>query len=237
MKKFIITVLLFLSLSAFAAPFQGVCNAVTDATPALNAQAAAAMLSSDKEILFPSGQCAFYSAPAPIKGGVSLIGQSKSTTVFMRKYSGSLITLHGQGSRIENLTLYAEAGTSGGIGIHAISSEALGAGGNHVLRSIWVTGNGTWAIPVFLDGSGKTADPKGIRTVTAYDLSVFNATSWALECWDCVGFEWFGGGAYQGFGTTQAVVVGGSMGANSYINSMIDRASSTIYPSAMRVQP
>jgi hypothetical protein len=221
-------------LSASAAPFQGACNGVTNDTPALDAQALAAVTGRDKEISFPSGQCLFFTPPAPIRGGVSLIGQSKSTTVFIRKYSGSFLTIYGQGSRVENLTIYADAGTSGGVGIYMASSEAEGAGGNHVLKHLWITGSGTWSIPVFLDGSGKTVAPKGIRTVTAYDLSVFNATGWALECWDCVGFEWFGGGAYQGFGATQAIVIGGPQGANSYVNAMIDRAASTIYPSAMR---
>lgn len=235
MKSFFFVYLLSVSLSAFAAPFQGACDAVTDDTPSLNSQVAGALLSSYKEIHFPAGQCVFLSAPSPITGGVSLIGHGKSSTVFMRKYSGNFLTIYGQGSRIENLTLYADAGTTGGIGIHMVSNENIGAGGNHVLRSLWITGSGIWAIPVFMDGSGKTVAPKGIRTVTAFDLSVFNATSWALECWDCVGFEWFGGGAYQGFGTTQAIVIGGPNAANSYVNAMIDKAASTIYPSAMRV--
>jgi hypothetical protein len=233
--RFLSFVLLFaVSSLAFAAPFQGACDGVTNDTPALDAQVLAAVTGRDKEISFPSGQCLFFSPPAPIRGGVSLLGQSKSTTVFIRKYSGNFLTIYGNGSRIENLTIYADAGTSGGVGIYAVANETEGAGGNHVLKHLWITGSGTWAIPVFLDGSGKTVAPKGIRTVTAWDLSVFNATGWALECWDCVGFEWFGGGAYQGFGTTQAIVIGGPQGANSYVNAMIDRAASTIYPSAMR---
>jgi len=233
MKKYLFLLLLVCS-SAFSAPFQGVCDGVTNDTPALNAQILSASTSRDKEIVFPAATCVFMSQPVALRNGVSLIGQSKSLTVLLRKYSGSFLTVYNQGTRIENLTIFADQNTNGGYGIYMVSDEVNGAGGNHVIRSVWVTGSGTWGIPVFLYGSNKTNNPKGIRTVVAYDLSVFNATFWAFECWDCVGFEWYGGGAYQGFGTTQSVAIGGSMGANSYVSAQIDKAASTFWPSAMR---
>lgn len=219
--------------TAFSAKFSGVCDGVTDDTPALNADIAVALGGPDKIIEFPGRQCAFLSQPMPISGSVSLIGQSKSSTVLIRKFNGNLLTVHGQGTRIENLTLYADAGTTGGIGIYMESSESLGAGGNHVIRSVWITGKGTWAIPLFAMGQFKTVAPIGIRTITLQDVSVFNATSWAAELWNCIGCEWFGGGAYQGFGTTQAIAIGGGSVKNR-VDANIDWAASTVWSGAMR---
>jgi len=235
LKSLNLIALLVIGLNAAqAAPFQGMCNGVTDDTPSLNSQLHAQEFSDDHEISFPSGQCAFYSQPDPIIRGMSLLGQSKSTTVFIRKYSGSFLTIYGNGSRIENLTIYAAPGTAGGIGIYMIADESHGAGGNHDIENVWITGNGTWDIPIFGSGTGKTNSPKGLRTITLRDVNLFNAKIWAFECWDCVGAEWFGGGAYQGFGTTQAVVFGGAMSAGSYVNANIDYGSSIFWAQSMR---
>lgn len=237
MKNLFYIFLLLFTQGVFAAPFEGVCDGITDDAPALTAQILSASQSADKEIVFPARQCAFYSAPAALVRGVSLIGQGKSNTVLIRKFNGNFLTIYEQGSRVESLTIYADPGTSGGIGIYMVSSEARGAGGNHVVRSVWITGIGTWVVPLFGDGTLKTTAPKGLRAVTLTDVSVFNATFWAYTCWDCVSVEWFGGGAYQGFGTTQAVAIGGPQGALNYVNANIDYAASTIYPEVMRKQP
>lgn len=234
MKKILIlAAIMLLFESANAAQFRGVCDGITDDTQAFNDQIAAQARSRDRVIEFPSAQCAFYSQPDPIYNGISLVGQGKSSTVLIRKYSGTFLTVRGNGSRIQDLTIYADAGTSNGFGIFLVADNNS-VGGNHVLRSIWVTGNGTWGIPIFLYGTERTIPPIGIRTVTAYDVSVFNAEFWAFECWDCIGFEWHGGGAYQGFGATQAIAIGGTFGVNNYVSAMIDKAASVIYDSAMR---
>lgn len=226
--------LLCFSFTVNAAQFAGACDGVTDDTPALNAQIAALQNSNDKEIRFPASQCAFYSQPDALDRSVSLIGQSKSATVLVRKYSGTFLTIYGQGSRIENLTIFADTGTTGGYGITMLSDETHGSGGNHVIEHVWITGYGTWGIPLFGDGSGRISSPLGLRDVSINDLSVFNATFWAAECWDCVAFEWFGGGAYQGYGTTQSLAVGGANSAKNYINANIDYAASTFWSGAMR---
>ena len=52
--------------------------------------------------------------------------------------------------------------------------------------------------------------------------------------WNCIACEWFGGGAYQGFGTTQALAVGGALGTENLIHAQIDQAASTIWAGQLR---
>jgi hypothetical protein len=239
MKKLLISIACaLLSTAALAhdlTAFGGACDGVTDNTPALNAANAAALASAtDKTVNIPAGNCLFASQPNLITNGVSLIGQGKGTTVLIRGYSGNFLRLLGNGVRIENLSLHAGAGTSGGIGIEMVASNTLGAGGNHVLRHIWITsGSGaTWAIPLGAWGDGRTIAPIGIRTIYMQDVTVFNATFQAMTWWHCHGCEWYGGGAYQGSGTTQQIVVG--PGTNNRIDANYDKAAAIIYTGTMR---
>lgn len=237
MKRAALALLWFLAAPAFAwnlfADFGGVCDGVADVSPAFNNAVAAAIASpSDKVVSLPAGNCVFYSKPATLRDGVAVIGQGKSVTVLRRAYNGSFFTLTGQGVRLEHLTIYADQNTSGGVGVEMLASEALGAGGNHVLRHLWVTGRGTWVIPLGAWGQDKTTAPIGIRTVYMSDVNVFNATYQALTLWHCHACEWVGGGAYQGFGTTQQVVIG--PGTNVRVDANYDRAQAVIYPGVLR---
>lgn len=207
----------------------------TDTTPALNAAVSAAIATDDKTIYFSAGQYSFQTIPNAFPSLIRLVGQGLSATVFRRAYSGGkFLTLTGNGCGVKDLTLYANSGTSGGYGIHMIASDTLGAGGNHQIENVWITGKGTWAIPLFLDGINKLQAPAGLRTVHLTNVSVFNATLWAAEFWNCVSCEWFGGGAYQGFGTTQALAVGGALGTKNRIDANIDWAASTVWAGQMR---
>jgi hypothetical protein len=184
-------------------------------------------------IRFGSGTYHFATPPPILTGGVSLMGQGKSTTVLQRDYSGGeFLVVRQNGTRIQDLTLWAGPGTSGGVGLHLIA-DAADAGGNHVIQALWITGPGTWTLPLFLDGSMRTVDPIGIRTVTLIDVNVFNATWWAAEWWNAVGCQWSGGGAYQGHGTTQLIAVGGALSQLNLIDAIIDPGS-TIWAGALR---
>jgi hypothetical protein len=99
---------------------------------------------------------------------------------------------------------------------------------------VWITGEGTYTLPLFLDGLNRTVAPIGLRTVRLDNVTVFNGTWWAVEWWNCVSCEWFGGGVYQGFGTTQAIVVGGPQSQNNYINAHIDWPASYVWPGSFR---
>lgn len=230
--------LLLLAFSCHAhdmTAFGGKCDNATDNTPALNAAIAAAVASStDKTIHVPAGDCRFASPPAPLSGGVALVGQGKATTVLRRAYSGDFLKITGNGVRVANLTVYADAGTSGGVGVQMVADNTQ-AGGNHLIENVWVTGMGTWAVPLGAWGAERTTGPAGIRAVTLRDVSLFNATSWGAVLWGCVSCEWFGGGVYQGYGTTQAIVVGGPYSIRNRIDANIDWPASTVYGGVLRL--
>jgi hypothetical protein len=205
----------------------------SDTTPALNAAVAAALASDDKHIHFCAGLYSFLTAPATLSGSVRLSGEGKSTTILQREYSGDFLRATGNGFGLKELTLWAGPGTSGGLGLSLWASNALGSGGNHEIENVWVTGPGTWSCPLYLNGTG-TQSPAGLRTVSLKNVTVFNGTWWGAVLWDCIACEWFGGGVYQGFGTTQAIAVGGARSQKNYINADIDWAASTVWAGSLR---
>jgi hypothetical protein len=213
----------------------------SDTTPALNAAVTAALAGPDRTIHVPAGQWTFTTPPATIAGGVSsgvqLVGEGKSNTILTRAYSGGeFLLITGNGSVIRDLSIWAGAGTSGGVAIHLLASDAVGAGGNHRIENVWITSGtgGTWLLPLYLDGANRTLAPVGIRTVRLDNVAVFNATWWAMEWWNAIACEWIGGGAYQGQGTTQAIAVGGPLGQKGLVIADIDQAASTIWAGALR---
>jgi hypothetical protein len=207
----------------------------SNTTPALNAAVQAAITGADKSVHFNAGAYSFLTTPATIPGLVRISGEGKSSTTLHRNYQGGEFLLAtGNGFGLRDLTLWAEAGTSGGVALHLLASNTVGAGGNHEIENVWITGQGTWMLPLLLDGIERTVAPAGLRTVSLKNVSLFNATWWGAEFWNCVGCEWFGGGCYQGFGTTQAIVVGGALSTKNYINADIDYAASTIWAGSLR---
>lgn len=207
----------------------------SDTTPALAAAVTAACAGPDRTVTFGAGHYVFLTQPAPITCGVTLVGQGIWQTYLTRAYNGTLLTFRtplGGGAR--DLTIYAAPGTHSGIAIHVHSSDAQGPAGNQIFQHLVVSGEGTWLLPIFLDGTARTIPPNGVRTVLMVNVKVFNATWWAVEWWNCVGCEWYGGGAWAGFGTTQAIAVGGAGGVGNYINAMIDWPVSVVWPGQMR---
>lgn len=209
-----------------------------DCALALNAALADAQAGSDKTIWIPAGQWFLASKPDAVKNGIRLVGEGKSDTILTRNYSNDdFLVLVQNGSMIRDLTIWAGSGTSGGTAIHAIADNgANGPGGNHRIQDVWITsGSGaTWAIPLFLDGLNRTIDPIGIRTVRMDNVTVFNATAWAVEWWNAISCEWIGGGAYQGAGITDHLAIGGPLGQKGVIIADINVSGSTIWPGALR---
>lgn len=210
------------------------CDGKTDDTQAWNDAIAKAKAGRDRQVELPAGRCVFKSAPAPIEKGVSVKGQGKSSTILESQFSGgAFIRVLDNGSTLEDFAIWAGEGVFGGVGLSL--SAASGASGNHVLKHLWITSGygSTWGVPLHVDGSMQRAAPVGIRTVTLHDVSVFNGVSWAAVFWNCIGCEWFGGGAYRGAGMTQAIAVGGGS-VNMRIDAMIDWPASTVWAGAMR---
>jgi hypothetical protein len=243
MKK-IFFALLLASTTSFAhlkiEDFGGACNGAFDNTSALNAANAAASNGPVKTISFPAGVCNFYSQPKVIKNGVSLRGEGINNTILRRMYSASnFIHIQGIGSRVSDLLIEAHSGTSGGVGllINCVATEACGL---HVIENTKVSGNaingawGTWLYPISIDGSARALPPSGMRTVAMRFVQAFNGTWVGAQIWDCAACEWYGGGVYQGGGSTQRVFVGGAKSSNIRIDAHIDLPASTVWPGVMR---
>lgn len=220
----------------------------SDTTPALNAALVAAASGSDNTITFDVGDYDFVTPPDAIYGPVRIVGRGQMATVLRRKYQGSQSTSCGYGGLpvdktcdfivirykgvfLENLTILADIGTRGGTGLHIVA-DASTPGGYHVIRNVWITGgasprsgipdgNGLYLIPLLAEAAnrGSGFPLPGLRVVFFENVTVWNGTWWAVDLFNCVACEWFGGGVYQGNGTTQSVVVTGTVSQRNYLNA------------------
>lgn len=194
--------------------FGGVGDNATDNTPAFNAAVASCETTGCREITFPAGKFKFLSPPVPMRVGIYLRGASKSDTLLIRSYSGghfltwigSAPTGKGMSGGAEKLAVYAGAGTSGGFGIQLTGDANSRASFNH-FSDIVVTGDGTWDISVYIDGSQLGAPLQGIRDVSFFNVSIFNATISPLYIYNGVAVTFVGGGVFQGLGTTGDVYI------------------------------
>ena len=178
-----------------------------------------------------------------LSGGVQLVGEGKFNTKLTRHYSNAEFFVgYGNGLGFRNLALWTAPGTSGGIALHLIASDAAGKGGKHVIEDVRILAGsaehavGTFALPLYLDGTQRLTPPIGIRAVTLRNVTVFNATWRAVQWWNCIACEWFGGGVYTGEGTTESIVVGGPLAEKNHIEADIDWAASIVSPGAMRAR-
>jgi len=213
----------------------------SDTTPALAAALIDAQHGRDRTIHFWAGEYAFLTPPPVLSGGVQLIGEGKFNTKLTRHYSnGEFLVGDGNGLGFKNLALWTAPSTSGGIALHLIASDVAGRGGKHVIEDVRILGGraepvaGTFALPLYLDGTNRLTPPVGIRAVTLRNVTVFGATLHAVQWWNCISCEWFGGGVYRGNGTTDGIVVGGPLAEKNYIEADIDWAASNVSPSSMR---
>ena len=192
-----------------------------DSTAAWNAAVSQAISGSDRIVHLLACEYHFYSAPAPISHGIEVLGQGLYSTFLERDYSPGhgcsraaceFIQVDDIGETIKDLAIFARAGTSGGWGLHVISSDSR-RGGFVSVDNVYISGYGSYSLPVYLDGLRRQLPPRGIRKVNFTNVYVFNGTWYGFECWNCIAMSWHGGGVWQGFGTTQQVVVGGSLSA------------------------
>lgn len=239
MRHLIAAAALALSLPAWGrdfAEFGGACDGITDDRPAWDAaMAAIARPATDRVLHLPAGACVMRSPPASVPESASVVGQGLNTSILVRAYQGGgpFIRLRGQGGRLHSVSLYAAAGTSQGTGLYATSTDAE-PGGGYSIQDVWITGAGTWSAAVNFDGSARTVPPLGIRDIAMRNVAVFNATWHLMQCWSCVGLDWFGGGAYQGAGTRTGIVIGGPGAAASRVDAVIDWQASVVWPGALR---
>lgn len=200
--------------SAAITTFGGDGDGATDTSAAFRAAIENCRQTGCREITFPKGKFLFLSPPEPMTFGVTLRGASKSDTELIRGYSGGDFLVWrggeppggGMSGGAEKIAIIAAAGTSGGTGIKLMGDARGRASFNH-FQDIIVTGRGTWAFTVMIDGSNLGAPLQGIRDVSFVNVSLFNATVSPLYIYNGVAITFVGGGIFQGFGTTADVYI------------------------------
>lgn len=211
----------------------------SDCTPALNAALAAAQ-GSIRGIHIPAGEWAFLTKPNVMTKSQHLVGEGKHVTYLTFGLSNShFLVMYSDGCALKDISLLAADGTSGSVALHCVAADdpSIGSGGNHTIEDVWITSKvgATWGIPLFLDGQARYATPYGIREVSMRNVVVFNGTIWAVEWWNAVACEWFGGGAYQGAGTTQSLAIGGDLATGNLIHANLPGATTSyVSPGALR---
>jgi len=204
----------------------------TDTAPALNTAIYMAASGPDKTIHFGAGSYTFATRPNALHDQVRLVGEGWYATKLVRAYTsgGSFIEGRGVGLYVKDLALWAAPGTSGGTALNFVASNAIGPGGKHVIENVRILEGtvdctsagcpfGSFGIGISLDGTNRTQAPEGIRAVHMRNVIVWGTTQRAVQWWNCRACEWYGGGAYQGGGTNQEVVVGGPLSAANRIDA------------------
>lgn len=197
---------LFLSTSAQALNLRSDCGAVGDGladdTAAFNTCLAGGAFYA------PRGDYRITSQPVMPATAISITGDGIDTTNFIRDFNGTLglglITLANgsRGSLLKNFSIHSAANRTGGHGI-AIVSPANYTAGNVLVSGVKISAytNNAWFTTFRVDGSARTTEPRGVRTVTLSDVHLFGAETFSLDLRTAIAFSWHGGGAYIGGGT------------------------------------
>ena len=201
----------------------------SDTTPAWNAALG------NEKIEFGSGRYAFLTPPDKIdKDGVTIIGTGQWTTHLTRAYLpvnsfDPFIRLEGRGSRLQGFEITTLPGTTNGFGL-SIYADNSRPGGKHHIEHLRIAGQdhlGTWKVALHMNGEDRTINPVGMRSVHLNDVVVFDSTAWLATFRGCLSCEWYGGGAYQGGGTTNGINVAATS-QKTRIDADIDWASSSV---------
>lgn len=211
------------------------CDGVTDDTAMYTAAIEYARVGTDKTVELPAGICLMKQRTPELRDGVNLIGQNQSYSIIQCNVGGtSCVRVCMQGSRVENLAIWAGPQTRGGVGLQAVSCWGEAAG-NHVFRNLTINsapGGGLWLYTVQMDGSNRPTGPAGLRNVLLDNVAAFNATWTLASFWNCHTCEWRGGGAWQGAGTARGISVGQS--TNVRLDMVYERPLSYLDTAALR---
>lgn len=125
-------------------------------------------------IYFPEGAFYFNKAPDPINRAFTIRGNGINSTAFIRNYStvdafSALLDARSTVT-IENFSINAEAGTTGGCAIKLYGVTASSS----IIRDMYITGgyNATYTMPLVL----YSIDPLGIRGCIIDNVELFSAT-------------------------------------------------------------
>jgi hypothetical protein len=140
-------------------------------------------------------------------------------TSLVRRYSGGTF-LHwtALGGGVEAMQLFAGLGTAGGYAVSVVATNASPVG-YMTFRDMGIDGLGggavgLWAVPVYINGTARTAAPIGVRSTFFNNVYVWNATSYAVYIGTGVAVTWLGGGTFRGAGTNGDVFIAGIPGSS-----------------------
>jgi hypothetical protein len=148
----------------------------------------------------------FHSKP-DIPAGMRITGENSSESALVRCYSGDFIQFSsGFNGGLHKLAIYAASGTSGGAGLLLRATASLSPDYSS-FSDLVITGAGTWAWPLFIDGTQR-ASPQGVRDLDFRNINLFCGTLGALQIANGVGVTFTGLGAYPAGGSSGNVYIG-----------------------------
>lgn len=172
---------------------------------------------------FNPTKCRIGSQPPSITAqGFRIAGDGEWEAQLIRDYNGTngvgLLNILGAaiGVEISDMTIASASGRSGGSAIYFQAAVGSGfTGAQTSLRNLNLTSYGTdsWSVTLWVNGSQKTVDPKGWRTLVMSNVLVFGANGYSAIFSSVVGLQWMGGGAFAAGGThanTGSILVTGT---------------------------
>ena len=204
----------------------GVSGTGTDNTAAFNNLLA--VCSQGTGGFIPAGYYRFASKPNVIGNTCTLRGEAKGWVTLIRDYNETTPTngfIEANGGALELFDIYlcAQAGTSGGAGIHLYAQSGGASPDYSRLDGIVVSGysgTGTWNYAIYADGSARTSPP-GLRDLFINGSKFFAATSEIAIFATCNAAN-INAGFFPAGGTATSVRVSGVSGNLS--NNVIIRA-------------
>lgn len=174
----------------------------------------------DCVIEFPAGQYSF-SSPLPTLGQVVIRGQSKLSTIFIKRFHDGIFfqsdgTL-GNGLIIERLAILADPLYRPGYFCYLSGPPGLYQPDNFQLKDLYVSqygaitgasppGGGLWQNGIFIDGINRTS-PQGIRIGVIENCEIFNCQSTGVYIRNGVGIVMRGGGLFAASGPPEGTGV------------------------------
>lgn len=205
-------------------------SGVGDNTAAYNSFLAACQVAVSKQCYIPAGQYLFNSQPNCIHNQITLFGDNLGASILYKNYNQpnpqGLICFDsflGNDSVIRDLGLYSKAGTTGGAMISMIGPVGSPIGFLSFYDIvISTTGSCTVDYDIFIDGTGNSVAPIGVRDINFTNMSLFGQAVAAMYISGVEGLAFNGGGIFPAGcanASSGAVYVVGSVAVNSnYIN-------------------
>jgi hypothetical protein len=158
--------------------------------------------------------CVYYfnTLPSTFTVAPNFNGTGSNGTALMRNVNGTpgigFIDITGaSGAIIQNLSIEASSGTSGGAGISFNATSSNGASGSF-LSNVTIAGLGSnnFDIMITLDGRTKTTGAIGTRDHNWSNVILFGSNILAVNGLSVEGLTWSGGAVYSAGGTSAASI-------------------------------